>query len=275
MRPANLAVAGAGAVVGGLAAHGNGLALPEGTWVWLGLAAISTALVTAGGNVLNDFRDRDGDRINHPDRPLVTGEVSIRAAEGMTFGFFVAGIAVAIPVALAEPLVGLILAIAVVSLLAYEFRWKARGFSGNLLVSLLTALVFPYGGAAAGNALPVLPLAAMAFLATLSREVIKDMEDVAGDLDRRTLPQRLGLPFSSTLARLVVVAAIALSGVPLFWFVVLDSATGLAYAGLVGVADAIFVLSVLYLPERLRFEQSASKAAMAVALAAFLAVAFR
>ncbi|HXY12331.1 MAG TPA: UbiA family prenyltransferase, partial [Thermoplasmata archaeon] len=159
--------------------------------------------------------------------------------------------------------------------LAYEFRFKSAGFVGNLTVAFLTGAVFLYGGAAAGNALVLVPFGAMAFLATLSREVIKDMEDVRGDIGRTTLPQRFGLAMSSAVARVSVAGGIALSIVPLVWFVAPASMVGIIYIVLVGAADAIFVVSVAYLPGRLHYEQTMSKVAMTVALFAFLAVAFR
>ena len=275
VRAGNLGVSFVGTVVGGLAAKGIGLSLPATLWLYLVLAGASTALVTAGGNVLNDILDLEGDRVNHPDRPLVTGAVSVASARVLAVGLFVAGIEVAIPVAIAEPLVGLILAIAVGALLGYEFRLKVRGLSGNLVVAMLTGLVFLYGGAAAGNALLLAPFAGMAFLATLGREITKDMEDVAGDVGRRTLPMTHGVRAASASARGSVAVAIALSFVPLAWFVSLATLAGIMYLVLVLAADAVFVLSIAYLPDRLHWEQTMSKVAMTIALFAFLAVAFR
>ena len=275
VRPTNVVVSFVGTIVGGLAAAAAGVRLGASPWALLLLAAASTALVTAGGNVLNDLGDLEGDRLNHPDRPLVTGEVGLRAARALTTALFVAGIAVAVPVALVHPLVGVILAIAVAGLVAYELRWKARGLVGNATVGGLTAMVFLYGGAAVGRPLLMVPFAAMAFFATLSREVIKDMEDVAGDTGRRTVPKVHGMGSATTLARGAVAAAIALSVVPFLWFVDLRSLAGVAYAAVVAAADATFIVSVLWLPQRLRFGQTVSKGAMALALGAFLAVAFR
>jgi geranylgeranylglycerol-phosphate geranylgeranyltransferase len=275
IRVGNVVVSFAGTVVGGLAARGSGLEVSPTLWIWLGLAALSTACVTAGGNVLNDLLDREGDRTNHPDRPLVTGAISVPAARVLTIALFVVGAAVVVPVIWAEPLVGLLLGIAVLSLLAYEFWGKARGFVGNLVVGLLTGMVFLYGGAATGDALVVVPFALMAFFATLSREVIKDMEDLAGDVGRRTLPMTHGMGVASSVARAGVAVALMLSIVPLLWFVRLDSVVGIMYGALVLTADAIFVVSVARLPERLHWEQSMSKVGMSVALLAFLAVAFR
>jgi geranylgeranylglycerol-phosphate geranylgeranyltransferase len=275
VRVGNVAVSFVGTIVGGLAARAAGVALSAELWLFVVLAAASTAMVTAGGNVLNDLLDLEGDRVNHPDRPLVTGAISPGTGRVLAIGLFVAGIEVAIPVALVEPLLGLILAVAVGSLLGYEFRLKARGFVGNLLVALLTGLVFLYGGAAVGDALVLAPFAAMAFLATLSREVIKDMEDVEGDVGRSTLPKTRGMGVASGVARGAAVAAIGLSFVPLVWFVHLASLAGIMYLVLVLAADAGFAVSIAYLPGRLHWEQSVSKAAMTVALLAFLAVAFR
>jgi geranylgeranylglycerol-phosphate geranylgeranyltransferase len=264
-----------GTIVGGLVARGTGVEAPAGFWVAVLLAATSTSMVTAGGNVLNDLRDQEGDRTNHPDRPLVTGEISVRGARALTVGLFLAGGVVVIPVVVLAPLVGVIVVLAVAALLGYEFRLKARGFEGNLAVGLLTGLVFLYGGAAAGDALLLAPFAAMAFLATLSREVIKDMEDVAGDVGRSTLPKTRGMGVAGAVARATVVGAIALSAAPFLWFLRLTSPAGILYLGLVLAADAVFVLSVAYLPRRLHWEQTLSKVGMTVALLAFLAVAFR
>jgi len=275
VRAGNLAVSFVGTIVGGLAARGAGVSGSVDFWAIVLLAGTSTALVTAGGNVLNDLEDLEGDRINHPDRPLVTGAISVPGARILAIGLFMAGVEVAIPVILVAPLVGVLLAIALAALLGYEYRLKAAGLSGNLVVAGLTGLVFVYGGAAAGNALILAPFAAMAFLATLSREVTKDMEDVAGDIGRRTLPKTHGLRISGGLARTAVGGAIALSLVPVFWFVRANSVAGIMYLALVLAADAVFVAAVAYLPERLHWEQTMSKVAMTVALFAFLAVAFR
>ena len=275
VRAGNLGVSFVGTVVGGLVARGVGASVPLTLWLFLVLAGVSTALVTAGGNVLNDLLDLEGDRINHPDRPLVTGEVSVASARALVAALFVGGILVAVPVALEEPLVAVILAAAVVLLVAYEFRFKKVGFLGNLVVAFLTGMVFLYGGAAAGNAVVLLPFAAMAFLATLSREVIKDMEDVAGDVSRSTFPKTYGMSASTRLARGSVAGGIVLSFVPLAWFVTLVSGVGIIYVVLVGAADVIFGVSTWHLPDRLHYEQTMSKVAMTVALFAFLAVAFR
>jgi geranylgeranylglycerol-phosphate geranylgeranyltransferase len=275
IRLGNTLTALAGTVVGGLAARGAGIPNSAAFWGVVLLASASTACVTAGGNVVNDVLDRESDRTNHPDRPLVTGTVSVRAARIGAAALLVAGGLAIVPVAFTAPLLVPIFLVAVAALLAYEFRFKSVGFGGNLLVASLTGAVFLYGGAAAGDIGIVVPFALMAFGATLSREVIKDMEDAAGDRDRRTLPQTRGFGFASSTARVAVALALGLSPVPVLTYLAPTSIAGIMYLASVVAADALFVVSVLWLPRRLHREQTLSKAAMTVALLAFLAVAFR
>ena len=270
-----MAVSFVGTVVGAAVGRSALASAPASFWVLAVLAAISTACVTSAGNVLNDLLDREVDRTNHPDRPLVTGEVRVDTARGMVVGLFVASLFVALPVIALEPLVGVILAAAVLALLGYELRLKARGVVGNLVIAFLTAMVFLYGGAATGHAALLLPFAGMAFFATLSREVIKDMEDIRGDVGRTTLPMSHGIPYAVRTARGAVLAGVGLSLLPLAWFVSVTSVVGSIYLVLVGTADAIFGVSVRYLPGKPHYEQTMSKVAMTVALFAFLAVAFR
>lgn len=275
VRAGNLVVAFVGTVVGAAAAGGIGfLETLYGVAITLA-AATSTTLATAAGNVLNDLGDRESDRVNHPDRPLVTGAVSVGRARAIAIGGFVVGGVLVVPFALTHWLLPVIYLLAIGLLLAYEYRLKGIGLPGNLAVAVLTGMVFLYGGAAAGNVVPLFAFATMATLATLSREVIKDIEDLAGDIDRRTFPKVYGTPAAVWLARGAVAAAIVLSAVPLLGLLAIGSGAGIIYLVLVAAADATFVLSVVWLPERVHREQTVSKLGMAVALGAFLAAAFR
>ncbi|MCI4338292.1 MAG: UbiA family prenyltransferase [Thermoplasmata archaeon] len=275
VRVGNVLVSFVGTMVGGLAAWGLGLGLSWGEWWPLLLAAASTGCVTAAGNTLNDLGDRVSDRVNHPDRPLVTGKITPRAARTLVIALLLASGLLVLPILFGRPLLGVILLVAIATLLAYELRFKARGLTGNLDVALLTGLVFLYGATAAGQILPVVPLVLMAFFATASRELIKDMEDAGGDLDRQTFPRTRGLDAAAGLARGFVGVAVVLSAVPLLGLLRLASIAGIMYTLSVVAADALFVVSVAFLPQRLHAEQSWSKIAMTVALLAFLALAFR
>ena len=275
VRIGNVLVSVIGTVIGGLAAGGFGPVATAPVLLPLGLAALSTGCVTAGGNVLNDVRDVRSDRINHPDRPLVTGAIRPGTARALLIGLLVGSVLLVLPQIPTRPAMGIILAIAVTAVLGYEFRFKASGLAGNLLVALLTGAVFLYGAASVGALWTVLPLALMAFCATLSREIIKDMEDLAGDVERRTLPRTHGLGVATASARGAAAVGIALSPVPLAYLLPPGSIVGIMYLASVLAADLLFVVSVARLPRDLHRAQSVSKAAMTVALVAFLVVALR
>ncbi|MDE1819902.1 MAG: geranylgeranylglycerol-phosphate geranylgeranyltransferase [Euryarchaeota archaeon] len=285
LRPGNGAISFVGTVVGGLSATGL-LEGRLGTEIGpLLLAGLTTFLVASGGNVLNDYLDREGDRKNHPDRPLPRGEVAAESVRAFAAGLFLlSGVPLLgvflwgkAPTGLAGEAmpVGVWLA-AVLLLLAYELRWKPRGLLGNATVAALTGAVFLFGATIVGAPLLAVSLAAMASLATLSREIIKDMEDAEGDVDRHTLPRDRGMAVASLAARGAVVAAIALSPIPLvLWRPPLPVPAAIIYLTFVAAADLVFVLSVRTLPKELHREQSLSKLAMVLALVGFLGAALR
>jgi len=53
------------------------------------LGALCASLLNAASNVLNQITDLEVDRVNKPDRPLVTGEVSVAAAWRLTWLLYV------------------------------------------------------------------------------------------------------------------------------------------------------------------------------------------
>lgn len=232
-------------------------------WFRVLLGSTAAAFVAAGGNVLNDYFDVEVDRVNHPDRPLVTGEITKGEAEiyalalfsaGMLFGFFTSLHAFII-VMVAEAL-----------LFLYEWRLKATGLPGNLTVSGLVGLLFLYGGAIFQRYDEIYVLALMAFLSNAGREIAKDVEDVEGDVDRRTLPRILGTGRASFVAAIFYLAAVALSPLPY-----LQGIFGLPYLLTVGVADAVFIYSTFLCPRDAGRAQRISKVAMVLGLIAFLA----
>jgi geranylgeranylglycerol-phosphate geranylgeranyltransferase len=109
-------------------------------------------------------------------------------------------------------------------------------------------------------------LAVLAVLSTVGREIVKDIEDVAGDVDRTTLPKARGVPFAGRAAQAFLGLAVVLSAVP-----ALLGVLGPSYVPLVALADAIFIYAALYSTRSPGRSERAMKAAMVVALVAFLA----
>jgi geranylgeranylglycerol-phosphate geranylgeranyltransferase len=286
LRPGNGAISLAGTVIGGLSVLGLTDAHIGSYVIALVLAAVTTFLSTSAGNVLNDYVDAEGDKVNHPDRPIPTGEVTRAGALRYAVALYVASplfLLALFPLGMVPSIIGYeylglavaIWALAVGLMVGYEFRWKAEGLSGNAVVALLTGLVFLFGASVTEHPLIALPFVAMAFFATFSREIIKDMEDVEGDVDRKTLPRVRGMPAASLAGRAAVLVAILLSPVPLLSWLTVWSTAGMAYLVIVIASDIVFVLSVAWLPQRLHREQGLSKAAMVLALGAFMGASLR
>ncbi len=191
-------------------------------------------LFTAAGNSLNDYFDRETDRVAHPRRPIPSGTVRPAQALGLSAALFSAAQALSFVVNLWSVT---IVAASILIMVAYEKFLKAEGFAGNLAISWLTGALFLFGGAAVDRLDLAWILAALAFLATLGREIVKDIEDVEGDKGaRRTLPMRIGSRKAGILASASFVIAVLLSPAPYL----LDLLSWL-YVPAVVVADGIFI----------------------------------
>jgi len=212
IRPANAVVAGLAAIVAYLIATGT---IVSGVL----LLMVVVILVTAAGNVINDYYDAEIDRINRPDRPIPSGAVSQNAALVYAVVLFVLGILASIAI---TPLCLAIAAFNSLLLVLYAARLKSTPFFGNAAVSYLSASIFLFGGAFAGwtGFVHMLPVAAITFLAMLSREILKDAEDMEGDRagGADTLPLRIGVKKSALLAFVFAIAAVAASAVPYAWW---------------------------------------------------------
>lgn len=228
----------------------------------LALASGVVFLFIIGGNSLNDFLDREIDRTAHPERPLPSGRMRPGTAARIAVLAFMGSVALAIPL----PLEAFLIVIsAVFIMLAYETVTKKKGLTGNLSIAWLTGALFLLGGAVVGRLDATVAIAAMAFLATLGREIVKDVQDMGSDADRRTLPQRIGARGAGAVASAAFLAAVVLSFEPF-----VQGRFGLAYLAAVLVADAIFIYCSAVHFRNPRQGQSWAKKGMLVALIAFL-----
>ena len=191
-------------------------------WWLLMLLILATVFIAAGGYVINDYFDVKIDAINRPDRLIVTRGVTkpeaMRLFQVLTVVGIVCGL---ITAACLRSWVTAVIFVFVPGLLwFYSASYKRQLIIGNLIVAFVAALA-PLLTAIANvawlrhlygdvNGIDVLSLttlphdiyvwiggfAAFAFLGTLIREVIKDMQDVMGDreLECHTLPVVLGEP---------------------------------------------------------------------------------
>jgi len=231
IRPANAVMSGVTAIIAYLIATGT--VIPS-----VILLLVVVTLITAAGNVINDYFDADIDRINRPERPIPSGKISPVSARGYAVTLFLAGIVVSL---FTPPLC---LAIAVINsaiLVLYAARLKSMPVIGNAAVAYLAASIFLFGGAFAGGYALVLmvPLAVITFFATMVREILKDAEDVEGDAagGADTLPIRMGIRLTTRIAMVFACVSAIASVFPYFWW-------GIWYLAGIFIVDIIILAAV-------------------------------
>lgn len=205
VRATNLLIAAAGVLAGGWIALG---AVRAPTLLCFG--ALSGLALGAAGNAWNDICDQGADRLNRTpqQRPLTAGGIRRGSADLIVFLGALIGLAAAALVS-GRQVIAAVAALAV--MLAYSPLLKPRPAAGNVAVALIAGLPPFYGALAVGAPeAGVVPWVLAAWL-HLAREIVKDVEDEAGDraIGRRTLPIVLGRRPAQ-----VVAAGVALLFVP-------------------------------------------------------------
>ena len=144
------------------------------------LIFLAVFLVTGAGNAVNDYFDREIDAVNRPDRPVPSGRMTSKQALMWSLILFATGCTLA---GLVNWLCLVIATANSVLLYFYARNLKTTLLMGNICVAYLTGSTFLFGGAVygfAGMASTYIPFW-LSSLATMSREIMKDVEDTKGD----------------------------------------------------------------------------------------------
>jgi 4-hydroxybenzoate polyprenyltransferase len=187
-------------------------------------------LIAAGGYIINDYFDLNIDQVNKPGRLVVEKIIKRRWAIVWHLVLSAIGILLSTYVAwktrawwLAPANVG-----CVIALWFYSTTFKRKLLSGNIVISLLTAWTVMvvgfmihykviktpglYGVVEASKIMRITFLyAGFAFIISLIREVIKDIEDMAGDAKYgcRTMPIVWGVNVSKVFVATWLIVLIA------------------------------------------------------------------
>lgn len=194
------------------------------------LLVLATVLITAGGYVINDYCDLRIDRINKPDK-LILGRVIPRrkgivlhqlfTVSGVLIGFYLSWVVGSFKPALVFLFISS-------ALWFYSVKFKHVYLIGNSLIALLSAFVllivwmFEFFALKSVGLIFISDIDQMklllwgfvifTFLGSLTREIIKDMEDVEGDkrVGSRTIPAVSGIRFAGIIAIILLVLQILL-----------------------------------------------------------------
>ena len=238
--------------------------------VEIAICFISAMMLVGGGNALNDYNDRESDKENHPNRPIPSGQINAETALNYAQLLLGGGLIILI-FALDNKMPFVIALLGMLTLVAYENGLKAAGITGNIAVGFMSGAVFLYAGMAVNNPGPTIWMFGLAFLATISREIVKDIQDLEGDRDRRTLPSRIGISYSLNIAILILLIEIGLSYTAINQF---DGNALNAYAGGITLANAIMLFGIYNSRKEDYFMgQKNIKQGMGIAMLAFIVAA--
>ncbi len=266
-RPGNVVLTAVAVVAGSFIAAGDNILDFQ---VEIVIASLAAMMLVGGGNALNDYNDRESDKENHPNRPIPAGLISADEALIYSRILLSAGLLIVL-FGLANKLPFIIALIGTITLISYENKLKALGLSGNLAVGFMSGAVFLYAGMVVNDPGPTLWMFGLAFLATVAREIIKDIQDLEGDTDRFTLPARVGITKSLFVAGFLLVVSWSLSFIAIPQF---NGIAGNAYAIGVSIANVTMLLGFQNARNGDYFSgQKKIKQGMGVAMLAFIAAA--
>jgi 4-hydroxybenzoate polyprenyltransferase len=192
-----------------------------------GLLVLASLLVAAAGYIINDYYDVKIDAINRPDR-LVVGRL-VHRRHAMLAHLVLSGAGVGLAILSGNGkrqalLLGLVTLGAALLLWGYSARFKRLPLVGNLSIGTLTAalVLLPELQLLTGRE-AVWLYALAAFLLTVVREIIKDLEDMRGDAQHGclTLPLAWGVVRSKWVTGFflacLVVLVLGVAGQLCFW----------------------------------------------------------
>lgn len=197
------------------------------------LLITSTLLIAAAGNIINDYFDLNIDEINKPEKKIIDKLIKRRWAIMMHILFSAAGILMGFYIDFQTPVfwLGISNIGCVILLFGYSISLKKKLLIGNILISLLTAWVIlvcflcyyrslqcnncdaAYWQSYLRRFIRISFLyAGFAFIVSLVREVIKDMEDMEGDARYgcKTIPIAWGIPASKVFVAVWLVVLIGM-----------------------------------------------------------------
>jgi len=266
-RPGNMVLTAIAVVAGAFIAAGTDIFNFQ---IEILICCLCSMMLVGGGNALNDYNDRETDKENHPKRPIPSGKVSPDSA--YMYAQVLLGLGLLILLFTLENKMPFVIAlIGVILLMAYENGLKAAGITGNVVVGLMSGAVFLFAGMAVNDPGPTLWMFGLAVLATITREIVKDIQDLEGDTDRRTLPSRIGIESSLNLSILILLIAIGLSYTAMNQF---EEMAWNAYVGGITLANGTMLFGIYNAKQEDYFMgQKNIKQGMGIAMLAFIAAA--
>jgi 4-hydroxybenzoate polyprenyltransferase len=267
------------------------------------LLVLASVLIAAAGYIINDYFDINIDRVNKPGRMVVDKVIKRRWAIVWHLVLSAGGILLSLLVSLQMRdwyifLAGAINTLCVGALWLYSTTFKRKLLIGNVIISLLTAwtilvlfianlrswyltnvmaeLKQQYELASAKLFKLAILYAGFAFIISLIREVVKDMEDMEGDAryNCRTMPIAWGIPVSKVFTGVWLVVLVGMLSVVQFYVLQLGWWLSAVYCFALIVLPLVWLLYKLYKAQVTADYRLLSKVIKAIMLTGILSMAF-
>jgi 4-hydroxybenzoate polyprenyltransferase len=241
---------------------------PAATWLSPGifyLLMAASICIAAAGYIINDYFDLNIDLINKPSKLIIEKYINRRWAIILHLclsftGFLISGY---VGYKLKNIYIPFFNLLAITGLWFYSTTFKKKLLIGNVVISVLTAWVilvitvaeYKLNRTAAESSFIITRLlkvsflyAGFAFIISLIREVIKDMEDIQGDMKYgcETMPIVWGIPVSKVFAGVWLAVLAGSVAVLQFYVLQLGWWFSAIYCVLLIIIPLLWILRQLY-----------------------------
>jgi 4-hydroxybenzoate polyprenyltransferase len=232
------------------------------------LLVAASVLIAAAGYIINDYFDINIDQVNKPDRMILQKFINRRWAIFLHLLITVAGLVLSLYVSMKTSLIIIAANFACALLLwVYSTTFKKKLLSGNIIISGLTAWTVLVLYFATNSNLRLAPgvtsemsagmnriykfaalYAGFAFIISLVREVIKDIEDMEGDAryNCKTMPILWGVPAAKVFVGVWLAVLIGALAVVQFYALQLGWWLSGLYVLLLVVLPLLWILRKIY-----------------------------
>lgn len=255
---------------------------------------IASILIAAAGYIINDYFDLNIDQINKPDKVVVNVLIKRRWVIFWHMMLSLLGLFFTVSALPIDQYGYLVLAnlVSIILLWLYSTNLKKQLLVGNVLISLLTAWViliiflskYPiknlYGLFVEKDEIRLfrytILYASFAFIISLIREVIKDMEDIEGDRKYgcRTMPIFWGINASKVFVAVWIIVLIAILTILQFYVLAFGWWHSALYCFLLIILPLVWILKKLFTAHSDKDFHSLSKLIKLVMLAGILSMLF-
>lgn len=227
------------------------------------LLILAVLFIAAGGYIINDINDLDIDMVNKPEKMIIGKYISSKNAHILYIVFTGMGLimSLVLSVLFGQMHLSLVFLLMAGLMWFYARRYKRELIIGNLVIAFSSAMVvvivwlfdvlfFTANPVLSASISPVMPVinklvfayALFALLASLIREIVKDMQDIKGDL--RNECQTVPIKFGITVSRWVVmVLLLILLSLVVFWQFEMMQWGEMAVFGYLFLVDGLIIFS--------------------------------